>query len=218
MYLMHGPQFAKGYVNDYLKQDIPVRIVSYRNGWNVDDITLPTPVDFFIHEPIAMDAWPTLITVAISTSRMERIGHDGPDPLYRVDYQMRTYIWARDVGAEEATIMRDRLTTVVRSALLDYPCLKAYDSRRSFRVMIDESSMREEFSDLTLLKGDRFLAGAYVSYVLSIDEIVTRQDIGHLTNIDLEVTQTGVQPDSDDIDGDGIITEIKPLPDFEPEV
>jgi hypothetical protein len=183
---MHGPQFAKSYVNEYLKFDIPVRIISYRNGWSVDDITLPTPVDFFIHEPIAMDAWPTIITAAIST-----------------------YVWARSDGAEAATTMRDRLTTVLRAAILDYPCLKAYDDRNSFRAMIDESTLREEFSDLTLLKGDRFLAGSYISYTLQIDEIVSREPIGTLNEIDLEVTQTGVQLDPD-------TNEIKELPTFEP--
>ena len=209
MNLMHGPQYAKSYVNEYIKIDIPVRIISYRNGWSVDDITLPTPVDFFIHEPIAMDAWPTIITVAISTSKFERIGYDGYDPLYRVDYAMRTYVWTRADGAEAATTMRDRLTTVLRASLLDYPCLKAYDLRNSFRAMIDESTMREEFSDLTLLKGDRFLAGSYISYTLQIDEIVSRELIGEVAEIDLEVTQTGVQIDPD-------TSEIKELPTFEP--
>jgi len=32
-YLMHGPQFAKEYVNEYLKREIPKRLVKYRNGW-----------------------------------------------------------------------------------------------------------------------------------------------------------------------------------------
>jgi hypothetical protein len=105
--------------------------------------------------------------------------------------------------------MRDRLTTVLRASLLDYPCLKAYDARNSFRAMIDESTLREEFSDLTLLKGDRFLAGSYISYTLQIDEIVTREPIGEVAEIDLEVTQTGVQIDPD-------TSEIKELPTFEP--
>ena len=99
---------------------------------------------------------------------------------------MRTYVWVRSNGSEEATVMRDRLTTIVRSALLDYPCLKAYDERKSFRVSIDESSMREEFSDLTLLKGDRVLAGSYISYIMEIDEVVSREDIAELTEIDVE--------------------------------
>jgi hypothetical protein len=185
-FLMHGPQFAKNYVNSYLEDDIPVRLVDYRNGWGVDDITLPTPVSFFTHEPLALDSWPTIITVAISTSRLERIGYDSINPLYRVNYSMRTYVWVRTEGAQEATIMRDRLTTTVRSALLDYPCLKATDPRDSFRAIIDEGSMREEFSDLTLLKGDRFLAGAYISYDLAIDEVVARRDIGIVSTFDVE--------------------------------
>jgi len=186
-FLMHGPQFAKNYVNSYLEEDIPVRLVDYRNGWGVDDITLPTPESFFTHEPLALDAWPTVITVVISTSRLERIGYDSIDPLYRVNYSMRTYVWVRTEGAQEATVMRDRLTTTVRSALLDYPCLKATDPRDSFRAIIDEGSMREEFSDLTLLKGDRFLAGAYISYDLAIDEIVARRNIGIVSTFDVEL-------------------------------
>jgi hypothetical protein len=56
--------------------------------------------------------------------------------------------------------------------------------------MIDESTIREEFSDLTLLKGDRYLAGSYVSYTLQIDEIVTREPIGQVAEIDIEVVNT----------------------------
>jgi hypothetical protein len=63
----------------------------------------------------------------------------------------------------------------VRSALLDYPSLKATDPSHSFRAEIDESGMREEFSDLTPLKGERFLAGAYLGYELSLDEVVMRK-------------------------------------------
>jgi hypothetical protein len=184
-YLMHGPQFAKAYVNDYLKSDIPIRLVDYRNGWNVDDITLPTPVDFFTYEPLALDTWPTVITVVLSTNGMERIDFSGSDPLYNVSYSMRTYVWVRDIGSEEVTLMRDRLTTVVRSAVLDYPCLEARDPRQTFQAKIDESTLREEYSDLTLLKGDRVLAGAYLSYTLSIHEVVTRKPIGIIEDIDV---------------------------------
>jgi hypothetical protein len=187
MDLMYGAQFAKRYVNDYLKVDVPVRVIDYRNGWNVDDALLPNPVSFFTYEPIALDSWPTIITVAMSTNRMERIGHSGLNPLYRVNYSMRTYIWVRDVGSEEATLMRDRLTTVVRSALLDYPCLKATDPQSTFKAMIEESTMQEQFSDLTLLKGDRVMAGAYISYDLSIDEVVDRRPLGTANQINVEL-------------------------------
>jgi hypothetical protein len=161
MSLMHGPHFAKNYVTSYLQQDMPIRLIRYRNGWNVDDITLPDPLKYLSYEPVALDHWPTIITVAISTNSMSRIGYDGADPLYRVQYSMRTYAWVRTEHAEEC------------------------------KVMIDEGTMREEFSDLTLLKGDRFLAGAYVSYNLEIDEVVTRLDLGTVGEIDLRVLNVG---------------------------
>jgi hypothetical protein len=58
--------------------------------------------------------------------------------------------------------------------------------------MIDEGTMREEFSDLTLLKGDRVLAGSYLSYELTINEIVARRDIGTLDEINITFDTTGV--------------------------
>lgn len=193
--LMNGVHFAKQYVNTYLQQDIPIRLIRYRNGWNLDSTALPDPEDYLAHEPLAIDHWPSVITVALSTGQMERIGFAGPDPLYRVAYNMRTYVWVRTEGTAETTLMRDRLTTVVRSALLDYPCLKAYDSRTSFRAVIDESTFREEFSDITLLKGDRFMAGAYIGYTLEIDEVVTRLDLGTLE--ELRLTVKSVSPGSE---------------------
>lgn len=178
MLLMNGAQFAKDFVNNYLMQDIPTRIIDYRNGWNASDTELPSPVKYLTYEPIALDEWPTIITVAMSTNSMERIGYRGDNPLYRVDYTMRTYVWVRDVGSAEVTLMRDRMTTMIRSAILDYPCLKAMDSGDALRIQIDEGTLQEQFSDLTLLKGDRVLAGAYLSYNLMIDEVIERRPLG----------------------------------------
>lgn len=191
--LMHGPHFAKAYVTDYLRQDMPKRLVSYRNGWNLDDITLPTPAQYLNYEPIALDEWPTIITVAISMPGLERIGFDRNHPEYRVGYNMRTYVWVRTEYSDLATLMRDRLTTVLRSALLDYPCLKATDPRETFQVKIDEGTIREEYSDLTLLKGDRVLAGSYVAYDLSINEIVMREPLGVVSQVDLGVSGYGIE-------------------------
>ncbi len=202
---MHGAHFAKSYVSAYLTADLPTRLVSYRNAWGIDDITLPSPVTYLTHEPIALDEWPTIITTATSMTGLERISHDRGNPLYRVKYSMRTYVWVRTEFSAEATIMRDRLTTVVRAALLDYPCLKATDARGTFRVTIDESSIREEYSDLTLLKGDRVLAGSYISYDLEIDEIVMREPIATLNEIDLTVIQKGVT----ETRSSGITNEVK---------
>lgn len=184
--VMFGAHYAKEVVNDYLEYDIPRRLVRYRNAWGVDDYTLPEPQKYLVYEPVALDHWPTLITVVISTNSFDRMmNYGGGDPLYRVSYSMRTYIWAKTEGSEEVTLMRDRLSTVVRSALLDSPCMKGL-SQPVVDVMLDESTMREEFSDLTLIKGDRVLAGAYIGYDLYLNELVYRQPIGEVTAIETE--------------------------------
>lgn len=193
MYLMHGPHFAKEYINAYLKNELPKRLIKYRNGWGISNAELPDPEDYFTYEPLVMDHWPTIITVAISTNSFEQIGWDFEHPLYRVTYSMRTYVWSRTEGSEDTTRMRDRLAVVVRSALLDALSLNATDPRSTFRVEIDQTTMREEFSDLTLLKGDRVLAGAYISYNLTIDEIVHREDIGTVDEIEVAYKANGPQ-------------------------
>ena len=190
--LMHGSHFAKSFVNNYMSYDIPTRIVAYRNGWGLDDITFPTPLKFLTYEPVAMDEWPTIITVAISTSYFDRLGFIGNDPEYRVAYNMRTYVWVRTEGSEETTLMRDRLSAVLRSSLLDYPSMKAVDPRQTFKAEIEQTSLSEEYSDLTLLKGDRVLAGAYLGYTIYMNEVVSRADIGTLEEIDLVTNLSGI--------------------------
>ena len=63
------------------------------------------------------------------------------------------------------------------------PCLRAFDDTDNHSVLIDEGTMREEYSDLTLIKGERVLAGAYVAYDLSLDEWITRSNLGTLDEI-----------------------------------
>lgn len=187
--LMYGPHFAKEYVTEFLQKDLPGRLLRYRNGWNLDDNSLPDPGLYVSYEPLALDTWPTIITVAISGKSFTRFIHEsGFDPVYNVTYGLRTYVWVRGGNSEEATIMRDRLTTVVRSALLDFPCFERHSTERDARVQ--ESTMTEEYSDLTLLKGDRVMAGAYIGYDVVMEEAITREPLGIFEEYDLDVFPT----------------------------
>jgi hypothetical protein len=187
MTIMFGPAKAKNYINDFLSTDMPKRLITYRNEWGLDDYRLPDIAKFATYEPMAMDTWPMIITVAISTKSFSRESFTpGNDPTYRVNYGMRTYVWVRAQGSEEVTFMRDNLTTVLRSSLLDYPSLRSIDPEETFQAVMDESTLTEEFSDLTLIKGDRLLAGAYLSYDLAMTETVTRQPIGTVNSIDVD--------------------------------
>jgi hypothetical protein len=62
----------------------------------------------------------------------------------------------------------------------------------TFNVQIDEGTMSEQYSDLTLLKGDRVLAGSYISYNLYINEIVAREPIGTAEQFDLTFNAVGI--------------------------
>lgn len=190
---MQGAHNAKIFVTEFLKNDLPSRIDDYRYAhrdegkWYLDDETLPTPTQYLIYEPLTLDDWPTIITLVMSTTNIVRGDFTNVyDPQYRVTYSMRTYVWVRAEGADECTLMRDRLTTILRAALLDHPCLKANDPENFLEVMLDEGTIREEFSDLTLLKGDRFLAGSYISYDLTLNERITRATIGTVSEFSVE--------------------------------
>lgn len=183
---MQGPHKAKYFVNSYLESDLPGRLVKYRNAWNLDDEELPEPLKYLAHEPVAIDHWPTLITVAISMNGLERNDYTSVfDPQFYVNYAMRTYIWVKDDDSELCTLKRDRLTTVLRSAILDGPSLRQCGASDNLEVMIDEGSLREEYSDLTLIKGERVMAGAYLAYNLRINEVLKVETIGEVDDFDV---------------------------------
>jgi hypothetical protein len=185
---MQGPYKAKIFVNNYLMSDLPSRLIKYRNAWNLDDENLPDPEKYLAYEPIAIDHWPTIITVAISMTGAERNDYNTlMDPMYFVNYSMRTYIWVKDDDSEQCTAKRDRLTTVVRASLLDSPTLNLCGSAENIDVEVDEGSIREEYSDLTLLKGERVMAGSYISYNLRINEVSSVDQIGQIAQINTDI-------------------------------
>tara|TARA_Y100000034_G_C6898929_1_gene415095 strand:+ start:1305 stop:2195 length:891 start_codon:yes stop_codon:yes gene_type:complete len=177
---MEGPAAAKKYVNDFLAADMPTRLLNYRNTLNLSDSELPNPVKYLTFEPLTLDNWPTLITLVESTGQIIRDSNEpGLDPLYQVIYQMRTYCWVRATGASEVTIARDNMTMVVRDALLDRPALRsAAVVGTECDIKVDEGTITEDFSDLTLLKGERFLAASFLSYELSLYESIGRANLG----------------------------------------
>lgn len=190
--MLQGVAAAKKFVNNYLAHDLPSRLLSYRNHWEIDEDSLPEPLLYLTYEPVALDHWPTLITVAISMPDLTRDDYDASlNPQYAVRYTMRTYVWVKADSSAECTEIRDNLTTVVRSALLDHPSLRTHDHTEC-NALIEESSIREEYSDLTLIKGERVMAGAYIGYDLTLDEQILRKNYAEsVSEVDI---QTEVLP------------------------
>lgn len=189
--MMEGPWQAKTLVTEYLNADLPTRIQDYQTLWGKDDETLPLPGFIVQYEPLALDHWPSVITFQTGTTNIVREDYaDGGDPIYRVTYAMRTYIWIKAELPDKTTEMRDNLTTVVRAALLDHPALKDVPRFEHCDPKIEEDTMTEEFSDLTLLKGDRYLAGAYIAYNLTVSETIGREPLtetlAYMFSVDVE--------------------------------
>jgi hypothetical protein len=69
----------------------------------------------------------------------------------------------------------------------------ANDPSKYLEVMIDEGTMREEFSDLTLLKGERVMAGAYISYDMYINERITREPLGTVDEFQIDIQQFSME-------------------------
>jgi hypothetical protein len=193
--MIQGVHIAKAFVTNYLELDLPSRLIAFRNAWNVDDENLPEPLEYKNYEPIAIDAWPMVYTVSSSADGFVRIDYDlSGNPQYRVDYSLRTYVWVKDDDSEQCALKRDRLSTVIRSALLDHPALERSDSENC-EPLIDESSMNEQFSDLTLIKGERVMAGGYCGYTLSINETITRSDLGEFADLEIDILPLPTPPD-----------------------
>lgn len=192
--IMDGPWSAKKFVRDYLAVDMPERLLFYRNRWQIDDIRLPDPSKYLQFEPPALDDWPCIYTLQTGLKELERADFtEDLEVVYLVTYMMRTYVWARDVGlpegpssAEQVTELRDRLTTVVRASLLDHPSMQKaatiYYPSLDVDIRLDETTLREEYSDVTYVKGDRAIAGAYISYDFRCYERIPRQIIGEATS------------------------------------
>ena len=187
-----GPWVLKERITGYLRADMPSRIKFYREFWKVDDRLLPMPGHYHSYEPPSLDVWPTIITVQLSTNSLERTDyHDGLNPEYRVSYAMRTYVWVKNESPEDATEARDRLTTVVRSSLLDRQSFDLGPSHPQNPIILDETSVREEFSDVTYVKGDRVVCGAYISYTAIVDEAIVRPEIATVQNITMDMHGSG---------------------------
>ena len=195
--MMSGSRTAKQFVTNYLAADLPSRLVNYRNYWNLTADQLPDPVMYANYEPFALDRWPTIITLVMGTDSIERVGYSGVgEPQLHVAYDMRTYVWIRATGTQVVTDQRDNLTTVVREALMDHPSLSAYDTDVPCSPKIDEGTIVEQFSDLTLIKGERLLAGSFIGYTLTLDETITADTLGIVQSTNAIVQRIPVTPNA----------------------
>ena len=189
--MMNGPKRARHWVTDFLTSDLPTRLLPYRIWWGLDTTTLPTPEKVLSFEPFAIDAWPMVYTIVLGSNSITRTDYDfDENPKFTIVYNVRTYVWAKAEGSEAVTDMRDDMVTVVTDALLDNPAVSSYGQLQTdCSAVINEGTIRQEFSDITLLKGERMLAGGYIQYDLEMTETVSTDPLGVVSMIPTVLVQ-----------------------------
>mgnify|MGYP001816686649 CR=1 FL=1 len=189
--MMNGPTRARHWINDYLASTMPTRLIDYRTYWGHDETTLPNPVQYLAFEPAVADRWPLVYTMVLGSTDVVRYDYDDEDnPRFEVRYNMRTYVWARAIGSQEVTDLRDDLTTVLVDCLIDNPAVSSFNqSQTDCSGVIDEGTIRMEFSDIFLLKGERMTSAAYIQYDIVMTETITRDPLGVISSIPMVTVQ-----------------------------
>lgn len=175
---MRGPRQVRHAVSEFLRSDLPVRIPRLRVIWDLLDAELPVPdpsrdpkLDAYVpREPSALDRWPLIAVTSGRLTGRKVDTNDVAEPQYGVRYPIRVFSWVRSEGWETTQDMRDDMATAVRIALLSRPLLLA---GTGLDLRVDESTLTTDFSEVTPVKGERFVAGSYVGFDLQATETLT---------------------------------------------
>lgn len=174
---MRGPAGVRAQITGFLRANLAAHLVAAREAWGLEEAALPLPVNeptepkrdaYFDREPTALDRWPM---VAVTSGRVAQRATDFAtdfDEVYRSSCPIRVYSWVNAAGRDDAQVMRDNFATAIRVALLSNVMLGT-----SGDLLLAPSSLVIDFSDVSKVKGDRFVAGSYVGFDATFDETLT---------------------------------------------
>jgi hypothetical protein len=168
----------------YLRATVPSIIDQARADWGLDGQQLPYPEGYEAYEPYALDKWPLLGVNVTNAGLFRRQSYeDVTAQEYMSQYSIQVFTWVRtptdSTGSpiepeySEALRVRDDLAACVRAALL-----KSGSLGQPGAILFDESSMSENYSEATAVKGERFVAGVVHAFDIRFDESVPLVGIG----------------------------------------
>lgn len=189
--MMRGPYIIRRAICDYLEAKMPAQIAQARADWGLDDVMLPDPVAIVPYERYELAQHPTIAVVLTNAKNFARVAYDDyANEQYEAVYQCRIFTWVKtpedttqvsvDNSYQETLRLRDDYAAVVRSLLL------LSSSLGQPAIIWDETSLSEEYSDATVVKGDRWVAGVTHTFEVQVDESAVRSMIG--TADDLTIT------------------------------
>lgn len=162
--------------------------MAFRTEFGLLEADLVPPSRYKANPTQALDEWPLVAVDVVRAARVRRREHTLPDTVvYDVTYTTRVYVWVNENEWDRALEARDDLTGALRRLLLDRQTLKVPGDIA--RVL--EETLIEEYSDVTAVKGGRYVAGAYVAFDLELEETLTRAPSGTVARV---VVQHGALP------------------------
>lgn len=191
MALYRGATAVRDGVITYLAATVPVIVDQARIDWELDEYQLPYPVGYDAYEPYALDKWPLIGVNIVQSDNFIRLDYDGAmSQKYLSKYLVRVFTWVRTpMGIDETPMepeyseairLRDDLAAVVRATLV-----RSGSLGQPGAFIFDESSLTEEYSEATGVKGDRFVSGVIHTFDLRVDESVPILGLGEANTIEI---------------------------------
>lgn len=163
---MDGMEGAVSTVVDRLKTALPAKTVQLRARYEIDPDTdgdkLPNVITVapYNRARLGVEEWPAVLVAGQETPTMRRA--DQPT-IWLVTYKLRAFVWVRGDSSEQVELVRQRLTLAVRELLLERKTMT--DS-----LMVDDSSLRESFSELARDDNQATVAASYVEFNAWVQE------------------------------------------------
>lgn len=173
---LRGPRGVRAALVAFLREWLPIHAEACRVAWALEEDELQVPKSsgdpredgYFAGEPPAIDRWPLVsVTSGRRTQRTVDQTDDGELEFMSV-YPVRLYCWVRAEGREAAQNRRDDLATAVQITALAHT-----DFGSSGRTRLVPSSVVTDFSSVEPVRGDRFVAGAFVGFDVQVVETLT---------------------------------------------
>jgi hypothetical protein len=187
---MQGPDGVRDALAALLREVLPVKIPLLREAFGADHGSLPDA------DVVASGEMPDSALTSIGKAWVEvinprllpgmrRVDIDpAGDPVYRIRYACRIYVWALGTDWDNSIVRRDMMTGAVRMTLLEFPTLTTAGGDSGY--LVHEDTYTEEYGTPT--RSPNSSGRAWCSALCSIDlwseETLTagrlRQPIGDL--------------------------------------
>lgn len=183
--LPQGAVEARRIVADYLALNFASYLSDARLQWGLTLEQLPDPLAVLDRPAHALDRYPLLAVSNVRDAAPRRGAPEGDNVAFETTYSMRAFCWVRTEGWDEVFDLRDRYAAVLRAALFDDVRLGSDDA------VLDEGGMTIDYSDVQKVKGERFVAGAFVGFPLRVRESLRRLPGVTVATVDLTAQNQG---------------------------